>query len=263
MKLRSLTSVSLALALVVSLLAGCDKGGSEASKTPGGTESTKSADETKSPDTKATPSEADGTKEADKAADPSTIPDAIKGDAYELYGLNVTSPQKFEVTVNKNPPEEGEQTVTFKGMKDGVAQFSITRTGAFAASLGDQEMELSDKGLYVTSLTAGTLEEKALELPLHLKPGDSWHSKQKLTTPNATIETDAIYKVKGLEKVKTKAGVYDALLVVATGPIKTGGAEMQMTAKGWYAKGVGAVKSEIVSKSKKGETSRVLIELVK
>lgn len=212
------------------------------------------------------PESGDEKKDApsEEAADPATIPPNLKTDAFAYYGLDNSKPLKFEMTASGQSPMSGEQTVKFLGMKDGKATYNVERTGDLAANMGSQEMELSEKGLFVTSTTMGSIGEPTLELPSTLKAGDTWKLDQKLeTTGGQTIETKSVYKVVGVQKVKTKGGDFDALLITATGPATYAGNTVQMEMKAWYAKGYGAVKSEITTKDKSGKTSKVLIELTK
>lgn len=200
----------------------------------------------------------------EEAADPATIPANLKGDAYAYYGLDNPKALKFEMTATGQSPMSGEQTVKFTGMKDGKAMYSVERTGDLANNMGNQEMELSEKGLFVTSTSMGSIGEPTLELPFTLKAGDTWNLNQKLeTTGGQSIETKSVYKIVGNQKVKTKGGDFDALLITATGPATYSGNTVQMEMKAWYVKGYGAVKSEINTKDKTGKTSKVSIELTK
>lgn len=209
------------------------------------------------------PSKPDETKEPEKTADRSEIPGSLKGDAFAYYGLGSDKVLEFEVIPPEGEPMTGTQTMVYKGMKDGKALFTLERTGSLANTLGSQEMELSDKGLFVTSVSNGTMDKPSLELPLTLTPGAKWQSDQTLTVQDQTISSKATYVVKGLEKVKTKGGEFDAMLVTANGTVTQGSVTTPLSMNGWYAKGLGMVKSEVVTKPKKGESKRVVIELVK
>ncbi|HRI44593.1 MAG TPA: hypothetical protein PLL78_13615 [Fimbriimonadaceae bacterium] len=198
------------------------------------------------------------------AADLALIPPSLKTDAFEFYGLGNTEALRYEVIADGAAPKVGDQTVRFTGMKDGNAQFSIERTGDLASAMGSQELELRPKGIYTTQTSLGSIEGDSLELPSSLKIGTTWKADQSLKTADERqVKSSATYKVVRMEKVKTKGGDFDALLVTGKGSITLDGQKASLDMKQWLAKGKGAVKTEIATKFESGTGTKVSIELNK
>lgn len=191
----------------------------------------------------------------------SELPEELKTDAFEYYGLGNTKPVDLERTEEGNPNVvTGSQRFWLKEVKDGKATFVVERTGGFA-SVGDSELSLESDGLYAMSSTIGKITPHQLELPAKLDVGTQWTSDTKLEQPNGnSLEQKATNKVVRAEKVKTKAGEYDALLVESSGPAKINGESVEMRTKAWFVKGLGAVKMEIVTTPKTGPKQTILIE---
>jgi hypothetical protein len=194
----------------------------------------------------------------------SELPDALKTDAYEYYGLGNTKPMDLERTVaGQADVVTGSQRFWLKEVKDGKATFVVERTGGFA-SVGDSELSLEPDGLYAMSSTIGKITPHQLELPAKLDVGTSWTSETKLEEANGiSLEQKATNKVVKMEKVSTKAGDYDALLVESSGPAKINGESMEMRTKAWFVKGLGAVKMEIVQTPKTGPKQTITIQATK
>lgn len=201
---------------------------------------------------------------APPAADLALIPPSLRTEAFEFYGLGNTEAMRYEVVADGAAPKVGDQTVRFTGMKDGNAQFSIERTGDLASAMGSQELELRPKGIYTTQTSLGSIEGDSLELPSNLKVGTTWKADQSLKTSDGRkVKSSATYKVLRMEKVKTKGGDFDALLVTGKGTITLDEQKASLDMKQWLAKGKGAVKTEITTKFESGTGTKVSIELTK
>lgn len=194
----------------------------------------------------------------------SELPDSLKSDAFEYYGLGNTEPMDLERSVAGTPDVvTGSQRFRLKEVKDGKAIFVVERTGGFAA-VGDSELSLEQDGLYAMSSTVGKITPHQLELPAKLDVGTQWKSETKLEQPNGiSLEHKATNKVVAMEKVKTKAGDYDALVVQSSGPATINGESMEMRTKAWFVKGLGAVKMEIVQIPKSGAKQMITIQATK
>lgn len=252
----SLSRAAVAWLLLVSLLGGVAGCKPEAKpQTPAETGST------------ATPENKNAAEEpaAPPAADLALIPDSLKTDAFEYYGLGNTEPLSYEVIADGTSPKVGEQTVRFTGMKDGGAQFTIDRTGDLAAAMGTQELELRSKGLFTIETSLGKIEGDSLEVPSSLAVGTTWKAEQSLLAEpgDRRVKSNAIYKVVRNEKVKTKAGEFEAILITGKGTLSLDGRKASLDMKQWLAKGKGAVKTEISTKFDDGTGTKISIELTK
>lgn len=204
------------------------------------------------------------TSNAGKGPTPKTaadIPESLKTDAYHYYGLSNSNPVKMQLTVpGAKGPQPGEQTIAFKELKDDAAVFLTTRSGSLEG-LGTEEVSLEKDGIYILSSTVGDIGGKSLEMPSDLKPGTTWSKPSEVKRNDGSVSKyDATFKVIGTEKVKTKAGDYDALLITSDGPAEVNGQKLRMKSKNWYAKDVGVVKVEIETAPTKGSPQRIVIE---
>jgi hypothetical protein len=197
------------------------------------------------------------------APDPASIPADVKTDAFEYYGLANSDPVPMEVIADGSPQRTGTQTTKLVKVEDGVATFEIARTGSLSA-LGTMTLESRKDGIYVKSTSIGEIEGEQLELPAGLTPGKTWKTSLKIKRQDgSTVENDSTFKVVRKEKVKTPAGEFDALLIESTGPMKMDGTESQMTTKGWFVKGRGAVKMTITTTPKGKKPTTMVIQETK
>ena len=194
----------------------------------------------------------------------SSLPDELKHEAFEYYGLGNDQPMDLERTIVGQPDTvTGSQSFRLKEVKDGKALFTVVRTGGFA-SVGDSDLSLELDGIYAMSSTIGTITPHQLELPAKLGVGAKWDAETKLEQGGGiTLEHKSVNKVVGMQKVTTPAGTYDALLIESSGPAKIQGEAKEMRTKAWFVKGLGAVKMEIVEISKGGSKQTILIQNTK
>lgn len=193
------------------------------------------------------PTTTDATTPPASTAKLTDIPDSLKGDAYVYYGLGNPNPMNLEIAISDQPmPFTGTQSIALKEIKDGKPSFVIERTGQLA-KLGSQELRLEPDGLYNTKATIAKIGPKDLELPMKLSPGTTWSSHAEISQDGQTIISDSVFKVSGVEKVTTKAGEHDALLITSTGQSTLEGKKAKTTSKNWYVKDLGLVKSVLVN----------------
>lgn len=218
-----------------------------------------------------TPPKANG-KPAPKAVEPPSkpglsldqLPPDLRNPAFEYYGLGSAEPQAVEVLTTSNPePESGEQIFRLKEIKDGKAVFEVERTGALA-SQGTGEMLLTKDGLYTSKLWGTELKPPQLEIPADLTIGRTWVSKGEITLPTGQkTKLDNSWRVAAQEKVKTKAGEFDAIRIDGGGSMTTDGQKMSIRFKGWFVKGRGGVKIELHSTGPARKAESVTIEAVR
>ncbi|MCW5937690.1 MAG: hypothetical protein KIT11_10345 [Fimbriimonadaceae bacterium] len=241
-----------ALLLLAASLAGCapkDDTGIATGAEPK-TESTSGAAGTTSGTETATP-------------DVSAIPEELKHDAYAYSGLSVQKPEKYLFArVEGEKPEAGTQTTTFKGMKDGVATFSVSRDGSIS-NLGTEEMEVHKDGVYLVSSSLGKPEKPVMVMPANLKPGDTWSDKYELATAadDRKIQFTGTSKVEDGGKVKAAGKEFDTLVVVQTLDMNNAGTKGNVSSKTWYAKDIGVVRMRMELKDDKGKVVASTIEL--
>lgn len=196
------------------------------------------------------PKEAPGTPPSQEAVTTNaaldSIPSELKSDAFYYYGLSATAPIKMAINApNAAAPVTGSQTVKFTGMDGGKAKFTISRDGGLAA-LGSEDVVLDKSGVNAVSSSLGKLKGTSLEMPADLKPGVTWKSDVTLDMgSNGMAEDHSLFKVVGTQKVTTKVGTYDALLVESHGNQSAAGQKSIADIKFWFVKDRGAVKMEI------------------
>ena len=183
---------------------------------------------------------------------PVEVPDAVKTDAFEYYGLANPQSMDVELKAPDQPVRTGGVSVKFEKAEGGKATFKVTRTGAVQEVLGDNDGYADATGVYMTGTSIGKITpDKFLALPADLTPGKTWTMKNKIeATSGQTIEEDSTYRVEGERDVKTKSGTQKALLVTSTGTatVTQGGTTRKdkYETKSWYVKGVGPVRFEII-----------------
>jgi hypothetical protein len=187
------------------------------------------------------------------------LPVQLRNPAFEYYGLGNEQPVEMEMRAGAQT-FTGTMRTRFLGMRDGEARFAIERTGGLA-SIGDMEVALTGDGIHVLSSTAGKLSSRTVEMPADLTPGRTWEERSVVETPQGSkVEHVGQFKVVRTERVKTKAGEHDALLITSTGTMTQDGRESVMETKGWYVQGRGPVKLEIVSRTDGQPPAVVTIE---
>lgn len=197
-------------------------------------------------------------------ATPADVPSSAKTDAFEYYGLGSTESMDVEMKAPDQPTRSGGVSVAFEKIEDGKAYFNVTRTGAIADVLGNNQGYADATGVYMTGTSIGKITpDKFLALPAGLTPGKTWTMKNKIEANSGqTIEEDSTYKVEGERDVKTKSGVQKALLVTSTGTatVTMGGTPRKdkYETKSWYVKGVGPVRFEIVL-TEPGKAPRTIV----
>jgi len=237
----------LPLFLVVAI-AGCQGDKSSATPTDAGSTGTTATTETTGASTgttgAASTATTGATAEAPKPTD-AEVPAELKHDAYHYYGLSNSMPMDLEVKYSSRPDSlTGSQTVSLKSMQDGKPTYIVDRTGRLA-ELGTQDMVLDKDGLFVTSSSFAKVTGRQIEMPAKLTPGTKWDSTVEVDRPGQQMKIASTYKVVGPQKVKTKAGEREALLITSVGTGTLNGAAVRMESKSWYVRGVGGVKSEV------------------
>jgi len=179
------------------------------------------------------------------------VPAAIKHDGYAYFGLGSTKAMNVEMRVPSRPTLTGAILPKLVKVEGDTATFSVERTGGIAADLGTDTIFVDKTGVYITGTTVGTMTpSKSLQLPANLAPGATWTTHSKVSKTDGTELTEnGTYVVKGTEKLTTKVGTYDALMVTSTG---TGTVKFQgktnpatYSAVSYYVKDRGLVKQII------------------
>ncbi len=216
--------------------------------------------------TKDTPEGSPKTENGKEA--PKEVSASLKHEAYEWMGFGRLEPFTYELTrMEGAAPMEGTQTLSFLGGDDKAAKFQFARSGGLA-QLGDEEFELRPDGIYQTAMPSGTLTKPGLLMPADVKPGSSWKSAFEVVgSDSKKFNFDLTNKAERVEKVKTKGGDFDALLIVSTGKINITEAgkttSNSVSSKTWYVKGLGHVKMSLEVKLAGGVNNRSTVELIK
>ncbi|MFZ4508438.1 MAG: hypothetical protein ACOYON_12160 [Fimbriimonas sp.] len=201
------------------------------------------------------------TEEPPKVVD---LPNDLKHDAFDYYGIGLSEPIDMEVTSNtQTAVVTGSQTTTLKEIKDGKAVFLVERTGGLS-TLGTNELTLEKDGIYVKSSSIAKVGERELEMPAGLQPGKTWSTTTELSSDSRSMKVKSTFVVKAIEKVTTKKATYDnALLIVSTGKGTQDGSNVSITTKSWFVRGRGNVKAVIVRTPGTGKPETLTIQETK
>ncbi len=209
-----------------------------------------------------------GTKTESGKEVPKEVSANLKHEAYQWMGFGRLEPFTYELTrMEGAPPAEGTQTLSYLAGDDKAAKFQFVRTGGLA-QLGDEEFELRPDGIYQTAMPSGALAKPGLLMPADVKTGSSWKSTFDVAaTDGKKFNFDLTNKAERIEKVQTKGGEFDALLIVSTGKINITEGEKTtsnaVSSKTWYVKGLGHVKMTLEVKLEGGVNNKSTVELVK
>jgi hypothetical protein len=211
------------------------------------------------------------TAATDQIASATAVPANLQNDAYHYRGLNRRDSTTFAVSTlapGATQPKEdsGGEVVKFLGMQDGKAKFSIERTGAMESLFGSDEVLLDDQGVTIQTSDSGDLNGHPIDLISKLTPGATWKTdysvnlKKSAQLPDGGVSADhSVFKVVGPQKVKTKAGTFDAILVESLGNDTLNNQKLVLKTQSWYAKDRGAVKI-VVTTSSSGRSETITIE---
>lgn len=248
--MRNLRFLAILISLLTATLWGCSK----------------PADSVKT-DTKG-PVEAGGEQVASPSAaknapDPSTIPAEVRHTGYAYYGLDHVKPIEYEVRrSDRTDTSSGTATTRLTAVKDGVAGFITERTGALS-ELGAEEVEARKDGIYNVRIGGKDVKPQQLVMPADLAVGKTWSTKSAVDLDSGRVEESLNFKVAGQEKVKTKAGEFDAMKVTASGEFKVGEQSAKANVTAWYVKNVGTVKMTIVRDNPGGKALTMTVEATK
>lgn len=176
------------------------------------------------------------------------VPAELRHDAFAYYGLNNSQPVDMEAREGAIA-STGARISRLVEVADGKAIFETEYTGGLA-NLGTERISIEPDGAYTIDISIGEMTpERSLTLPASLTAGKSWQQNTTVEQPGgAKLVTNQTHKVVGQEKVKTKAGEFDSILVVATGTMDQNGQKSDVQMKYWLVKDVGPVKMEVTSK---------------
>lgn len=236
MKIAIPQSATLAL-LFVGLLAGCNGKAAENNAT------------------NATSGTGSVSSETNKPEAAPVLPEDLKTDAYDYYGLANTEETKFTIT-QAGKTDTGTTRYKFVSAGEGKAKFELQNGGALG-QLGTVELELSKDGIKTTKMESMTVDPESFELVSGLTPGKSW--KFKVTLSDKSV-LEGKNEVVGTEEVKTAVSTYkDALLIKSSVTGKQNGKDITSNTKTWLVKGRGQVKT-VIEQVQDGKKSTSTIE---
>lgn len=198
---------------------------------------------------------------AGKPEPPKTIDAKLAHDAYSYNGLDCTDELSYDFVQGKGTtPEAGAQTVEGPKSVEGETQYTIRRTGGLS-TLGDDTVAVREDGVYLVGSSISVPSKPTLLMPAKLEPGTVWDTNIELDSNGNKVRLSAKNKAVAVEKVKVKAGEFDAMLVTQAGELENAGAKGSVSAKTWYAKGLGVVKMSLEIKQADGMIVTSSIEL--
>jgi hypothetical protein len=195
--------------------------------------------------------------------DLSELPEELRNDAFAYYGLGRKGVMKQMVTISgQSEAQEGTMASRLTLVHGGEAFFAMDVTGPLARN-GQQELVLRKEGLFATKLGNNVLDPPQVELPSPLKPGVTWQTELKVTTADGQSVADkTTYRVAGVEKVKVKAGEFEALRIKGQGTSSIDGKSYDVTLDVWYVRDVGPVKVSFVASRPNEKKQTLAIEAV-
>ena len=128
--------------------------------------------------------------------------------------------------------------VTAADKKDGV-QTGTLETKAQGKTIASEKMRIDATGVYRTHINAQEITPPVLILKFGIRDETEWATKSKVG--DATV--DFVFKLEGLEEVKTPAGDYKAVRVSGAGDL----AGTDSSTSYLFADGVGVVKLSYVA----------------
>lgn len=190
------------------------------------------------------------------------VPENLKHEGYQYYGLDVKEEQTYDFDLNGSK-RQGMQKETYLGLTDGKPRFSIERAEALS-NLGTDVVEVREDGVYMISSREQTLETPMLALPSKMEIGKTWEITEKLKDVNGDeVTLKASNKIDGQEKITTPAGTFDCLAVSMSGTLVTKGKTQKVSGKTWYAAGTGTVKLTVNTTGSDGKPTNYTISLGK
>jgi hypothetical protein len=181
-----------------------------------------------------------------KPATTDPVSDSVKTDGFAYYGLGNKEPIKLELKIpSQKRNYTGSATPIFKDTVGEIARYVITRTGELKDLLGDEIVEARPDGIYVIGNSMGALSKPTLDLPANPKKGFKWRVKSVLKTKNETIRQNIMCNVIGVVSVDDHGKKADALLVKTNGYVTLGGKLTPTSAKYWYEKNVGLIRTDL------------------
>jgi hypothetical protein len=197
---------------------------------------------------------------------PKEVAASLKHDGFVWMGFEKTEPVTYSlIDLEGANPKIGTQTIRLTDATDKAAMYQITRSGGLE-TLGSEDFEIKPDGVFQTRMSSGTLEKPFLMMPSKVEVGTAWTGSFSTTdTQGRKIEFKVNNKAERMEKVKTKAGEFDSLLVTTTGTmtVTTDGKPEtnQLSSKTWYSKAVGQVKMTLEVKKAGGQNVKSSVEM--
>lgn len=195
-------------------------------------------------------------------------------DAFSYLGLGRQTEYSYVYTaLEGGEAAAGTQLTKLVSADDKAAKFQITRGGSLDI-LGSETIEARPDGVYQITMAQGQLKSPALVMPAKIAVGQSWDSSFEMTSAGTTSKFEVTNKVVANEKVKVKAGEFDAIKISQTGSMtrtspplpgdataKATTVKTTLSSESWYAKGVGNLKMVITLKQADGKTVKQTVEL--
>lgn len=202
------------------------------------------------------------TKPEEPAKPVVSLPANLKHDGLLYFGLDTSKTISYEVTDDSGEIRTGTQKSELVEVKDGKGVYRVTRTGSFGELLGeDQQVVVTEKGVLATEIKGQKIDPPQMEMPAELTPGTTWSVANKFTLDGRKFEQKNTYKAIKLEKVTTKAGSYDCMLIDIKGTVSIDGQKMDLQSKAWFSKSIGEVKIEMTTKVS-GQDRKFVIQAV-
>lgn len=203
-----------------------------------------------------------GTTNGNSVPSDTPVPDSLKHDGYQYYGLGNADPITLEVSSSGiQGIQTGTQSFRLVELKDGEAIYEVDRTGNLESLLGSMKLAVTPDGIYVRESSIAKVGDKDIEMPAKLETGATWSSKTVSEQEGKELNIANSFKVVGVKPIKTKVADYpDALLIESTGEGTVKGQKVRMETKSWYVKGRGGVRAEVKSTDASGTSTVITIQ---
>lgn len=204
------------------------------------------------PDLSTTPPVDQGDKGESKPSKKITIPDSLKTQAFEYFGVKEYS--KFDYEVASSDGTKNELSRELKMLSADDKEIVVEESASSIGGVQKFEHVVKKDGLYSRQVRAdGTKGQLQLALPSDLVAGKKWQTKTSVEVAGKTIVMNSSSTIVGFEKITVGGKTYDALKLREDATLSGSSPEKWKTTT-WLAKGVGLVKMEI-DRTPKGQPS--------
>jgi hypothetical protein len=191
------------------------------------------------------------------------LPEELRHEGFRYFGVEGRKDLVLEMVSSASKDvSTGSQQFELEAVENGEARYRQTWTGGLNA-LGASVIAVRKDGVYTVENAGREVTPAQLELPADPQAGYDWSGSSSFFLPGGQkVSQQTKLNVVGQQKVKTKAGEFDALVVKVKGTLDMEGKKSPVDMTYWYVRDMGPVKVEF-SSVVEGKPAKVTIQAVK